>query len=505
MTDGSRESALGRKSRLTGLILVSCPAGPHPLSNNESLPSPPPPPPPLHLTDHKDLILLLPVAVLEHPPDSLLLHPSEMAVVMWNSGGLRAAAGSTDHKMAFFDKEFPQADFAIVAFLETHHKNEDDFPDLITHHCVQTSTPPDHTHSGIIVLVHRQYEILHTDIPIPGRMLTVRLVHRATQHAYNLTVYYARQVKQLPKAQMVDIATRFSQVHDVSHNNIIIGDINFADKDIDKGHGMSHRDHMMTSTWKEFTSAVAMVDPFRVHHPKRRVYSFVHGTGKSRGDRVIYVNEETVPHVSNHKYSITPFPLTHKILSFVIHDQQTRGRGYWKLNSSVLNDNAYVAMVRQIIENVDRFNIEDTQQWWDIFLSSVRSKTVEYTKQKHTVENSARDDVRKGLLDIEAIPADQLSPRQTAHYTYLKEKLRRFEEIGRGLSPAHSGAPQVRTTRTRHRILRETAATKHQQHRYWELRHKDGEVYSDNPTLLNIVTDFYTDLYTQSPVDVSVQ
>ena len=169
-----------------------------------------------------------------------------------------------------------------------------------------------------------------------------------------------------------------------------------------------------------------MVDPFRVHHPKRRVYSFVRGTDKSRGD-MVYVNEETVPHVSNHKYSLTPFPLTHKSLSFVIHDQQTRGRGYWKLNSSVLNDNAYVAMVRQPIDNVDRLNIEDKQQWWDIFLSSVRSKTVEYTKQKHTIENSARDAIRKGLLDIEAIPADQLSPRQTAHYTYLTEKLRVFE------------------------------------------------------------------------------
>ena len=64
----------------------------------------------------------------------------------------------------------------------------------------------------------------------------------------------------------------------------------------------------------------------------------------------------------------------------MIHDQQTRGRGYWKLNSSVLNDNAYVAMVTRTIDNVDRLNIMDTQQWWDIFLSSVHSKTVEYTK-----------------------------------------------------------------------------------------------------------------------------
>ena len=71
-------------------------------------------------------------------------------VVMWNSGGLRAAAGSTGHKLASFDKEIRQADFSIAAFLETHHKNEDDFPDLIneyivTHHYVHTPTPQPHT------------------------------------------------------------------------------------------------------------------------------------------------------------------------------------------------------------------------------------------------------------------------------------------------------------------------------------------------------------------------
>ena len=37
-----------------------------------------------------------------------------------------------------------------------------------------------------------------------------------------------------------------------------------------------------------------------------------------------------------------------------------------------------------------------------------------------------------------------------------------------------------------------------------ELR-TNGEVYSDNKNLMNIVTDVYTDLYTPSPVNESVQ
>ena len=167
----------------------------------------------------------------------------------------------------------------------------------------------------------------------------MRLAHTVTKHAYNLTVYYAPQVKNISKPQMVNIVQNFSQVHDISQNNIIIGDFNFADADMDKGKGMDTRDIMMHSLWDGFISETAMVDPFRVHSPKRRIYSFVSNAGKSRGDRV-YVNEENVSNISNHKYSLTPFNNAHKILSFTLTDQQERGRGYWKLNSSVLNDNA---------------------------------------------------------------------------------------------------------------------------------------------------------------------
>ena len=125
--DGIRDSALVLTSSSTDLHLISCSAGPHPLSDNWSFPSPP-----LQLADHKDPIIVLPVDAFEHPPpppplDSCFLHPCEMAelkVVMWNSGGLRAAAGSTDHKLTFFDKEFPQADFSIAAFLENRASSD---------------------------------------------------------------------------------------------------------------------------------------------------------------------------------------------------------------------------------------------------------------------------------------------------------------------------------------------------------------------------------------------
>ena len=39
----------------------------------------------------------------------------------------------------------------------------------------------------------------------------------------------------------------------------------------------------------------------------------------------------------------------------------------------------------------------------------------------------------------------------------------------------------------------------------WEIWDKNRDEYTDNPNLISMVTAFYTNLYTPSPVDESVQ
>ena len=64
-------------------------------------------------------------------------------IVCWNSAGIRASANSTTMKLAFFDREFANGNFAIAAFIETHHKDTSDFPEQFqeyekTHHLVHS-------------------------------------------------------------------------------------------------------------------------------------------------------------------------------------------------------------------------------------------------------------------------------------------------------------------------------------------------------------------------------
>ena len=162
-------------------------------------------------------------------------------------------------------------------------------------------------------------------------------------------------------------------------------------------------------------------------------------------------------------------------------------------------------MVRQTIVNVDKLHILDKQKWWDIFLTCIRSKTIAYTKRKHFIENSSRYKIKKDLLSLEALPSGRLTPSQAAHYTFLKEKLKIFEEkLIAGYRQRTRGLPKYEQRELDIEFYAKLEKRSAQRTVIGELRDKNGDVYADNPNLIHIVTDFYADFYTPSPVDESV-
>ena len=100
--------------------------------------------------------------------------------VFWNSSGIKEKSPRTDAKLTFFDKEFPNSSFDIAAFVETHHRNSNETPELINqfkshYHLVYSPTPDGQSHAGALVLISKEFEILKTDYGIPGRLITLEV------------------------------------------------------------------------------------------------------------------------------------------------------------------------------------------------------------------------------------------------------------------------------------------------------------------------------------------
>ena len=195
-------------------------------------------------------------------------------VTMWNCSGLRATTVTTLAKMALFDKENPNASYTIAAFVETHHRHTDDFPSYISQqsqhfHILHTPTTTTHAYSGIILLISKEYDILKENIVIPGRLINIRIAHKMTKHQYNISVYYGNHLENMKINEMEDVGKQFNAIHKIADNNVIIGDFNFADNNIDKGKGQNSKDKSFTNIWNNFKKECNITDPYRKKYPQK--------------------------------------------------------------------------------------------------------------------------------------------------------------------------------------------------------------------------------------------
>jgi exonuclease III len=346
-------------------------------------------------------------------------------VVLWNSAGFRTGTCSTAAKFTFFDRQFPNANFAIGALVETHHKDESDFSQDLgqykTTHNILHSPVQNETHSGVILIIRKDYAVVSQFETIPGRLLHVKL--RKSGHTLNHfeSLFYGPQWGKMKKQEIVEFLDKFEALHAPHERNIILGDFNFVDFDTDKGKSMDQRDKMIHPIWNSFLAKNCMVDPFRTQFPKRKVFSFVSPQGRSRGDR-LYINDDRAASVKDFRYITTPFAGAHKILTFQLQGDQNIGPSTWKMNSSVLQDPRYVSEIEGVMEGLEQVLLNPLD-WWDLFIMVVQGTTISYCKRKAKIKNSLRNFLTTKLDAFENLDVQTLSLDQKNTYHYYKNQL----------------------------------------------------------------------------------
>ena len=68
------------------------------------------------------------------------------------------------------------------------------------------------------------------------------------------------------------MVNHLQNLHDIANSNIIIGDFNFIDNELDKGSGFSSRDKVYQEPWGKLLSDLKIVDPFRTQYPQKKIF-----------------------------------------------------------------------------------------------------------------------------------------------------------------------------------------------------------------------------------------
>ena len=151
----------------------------------------------------------------------------------WNCAGLRSSTALSRSKVMYFEKEFKN-DFDIFFFIETHHKTEDEIPDEIlryqsTHHIIHSAVADNETHTGIIGLISKDYDIMQTKHLIQGRILNIKIKHKTEQTKHNVSALYLDTNNHITKEKMQNIVRKLRLENEDHSNNMILGDFNFID------------------------------------------------------------------------------------------------------------------------------------------------------------------------------------------------------------------------------------------------------------------------------------
>ena len=436
---------------------------------------------------------------------------SELKVVVWNCGGLRAATSSTSQKMLFFENEIKN-DFHLAIFLETHQKPDEQPPPEIlryqqSHHIIEEAVNDRETHTGITILLHDDYELLSFSAPLPGRVLNIQIEHKLLKEQYNVIAIYNYTLAALTDDKVTLLTTAIKSVTHPTFKNILTGDFNFAETDSDRATARSYPDLAVSRLWGAEMAELDFVDPFRQKNPKRKMWSYVspHKTG-SRIDR-LYVNEDTVPHVIKYRHIPVPFNGAHRILSFSIKHHIPRGPSYWKMNTSILSDRAYRQEMDTLMTEMGLLGITDGIRWWQLFISCVRCVSISYSDQKNKVKRDLRNRLLSDLRALEEDPAQCKLLHANDSYAYLLRQLktlqmgdiegykRRTKYVSKYDDTEHEIAfyAKVEVRQASKDTISELAES------------ADSQKYSDTDNMMNLVTKYYTDLSRTRDTDIAIQ
>ena len=134
-----------------------------------------------------------------------------------------------------------------------------------------------------MVLISDKFTILERTNLIQGRLLNFKI--QCHKKVYNITAMYGYTGNNASQEKMTQMTTLLFKHHNISDNNIILGDFNFVENNLDRTNksrsGTNQMDNTLSKPWRDFSEKTGLSDPFRVRNPKRRTYSYIHTKDKA--------------------------------------------------------------------------------------------------------------------------------------------------------------------------------------------------------------------------------
>ena len=301
----------------------------------------------------------------------------------------------------------------------------------------------------------------------------------------------------------VDDSAFFSYVMEqISHfdcESIIWGgDFNCVlDIYMDKKGGRSTTHRNSVATINEIMDEFNLIDVWRFKNPKLCKYTWHSRNIFCRLDFFLITNN-LVAQVN--KCTISPgFKTDHSALSLNLTlVNETRGRGFWKFNTSLLQDDIYAELIRNCIQQNKStyFDTLDPNTFWDFLKCQMRSVTIQYSIKKSKESRLLEANLVKRLDHLQSEYTTNPSASVLEQIKLCKDELDLLYEKKTNGVIVRSRANWFENGEKNTKFFINLEKRNQKQKLITNIYNDNGDLVSSTKEILNTAKDYFKSIYT---------
>ena len=193
-------------------------------------------------------------------------------------------------------------------------------------------------------------------------------------------------------------AQKFVQQKAKSTNIIISGDMNTID---DKKDRSSQKIEKCSKAYTQMKTALHITDSWRYLNNTKLDYTYTSNHAHITHSRIdhILISNSFLAHLCKAEIIIAPAP-DHKAVNVVIDTEfNKRGKGYWKLNNALLNEESYRTGIVDIFKNTtsEYVNENNIHIIWELCKIRFKEFSIKYSIKRCRTRNTEQKNIERDI------------------------------------------------------------------------------------------------------------
>ena len=281
------------------------------------------------------------------------------------------------------------------------------------------------------------------------------------------------------------------------HSIVLGGDFNLTlDPSLDKQGGTSA--FAESTKFRQeiiaFLEAFALSDCLRIKNIGKKLFTWYskHLKVRSRLD-YIFVSEQLLNRLTlcNKKLAILT---DHYMVQITLQTEfSTRGKGYWKFNTSLLKDKDYIKLVkRSITKTVENNKESNRSMLWDIIKMNIRGETITFCSYKKRERQKHENEL---LQEIEILENEDETDENIEKLAILRASLEDYLKLKVEGAAIRARVEWVEEGEKNSKFFLNLEKHRSQNKTISQLKLANGDILTESSDILNEQYRFYNELY----------